>query len=99
MSLHPREWRVLHEIDRRLSAEDPQMAQWLAGDVRWRHPKRLIVVVYLVAPTLLVLGIVLGFMPVLIIGVALTVATPVAGWRLLRPPATDGGPEDLLDDL
>ncbi len=99
MSMHPREWRALHEIDDRLSAEDPPMAQWLAGLTRWRHPKWVVGAAYLVAPVLLTVGIVLPFIPLLLGGIVLAVATPVVARFLLRPPANPGVVEDLLDDL
>lgn len=100
MSLLPREQHVLNEIERTLSATDRPLAGWLSGRSRWRHPKLLAAVLYLLAPALLLAGVLNRVMALLVAGIVLAVLTPVAAWLLLLRPRRDSGVvRDAMDDL
>jgi hypothetical protein len=99
VSLHPRDRQALEDIERAAHADDPQLAHWLAGRTRWRYPKRFAAAAYLVAPGVMVLGILLGLTVLVTVGAVLAVATPAGAWRMLRPRSRAAVTTDTLDDL
>jgi hypothetical protein len=100
MSLLPREQHELRQIEDGIAGRDPALALWLSGRVRSRRPRRVIAVVYLLAPVLIVLGGVLGVGTLLVVGVIVAVVTPLAAKSLVFPRRVEPpGRYDVLDDL
>jgi hypothetical protein len=78
MTLLPREQHVLNEIARSLMRSDPALAARLSGRVRLsRRDLPLVVGIFLIAPSLMVAGIVSHNLPMLDAGIVLAALTPV----------------------
>jgi Flp pilus assembly protein TadB len=78
MSLLPREQHVLREIERSLTLSDPGLAARLSGRVS-THRRLVVAVVgaYLIAPALIVAGLVLHTLLMLDAGIVLAALTPL----------------------